>query len=139
MRLLLAGMLLLAAPCGHGADAVPAPAAAREQVDEREAKLRDLENRTAHLKSGRQEMRQAFANMAADPTMEPRVRQIGCEVSLPIMRAPDFFKYARGKVKFLEKPKNFAQLTAEQAERLTRLKTLLAELEAEPDFDCSKA
>jgi len=57
---------------------------------------------------------------------------------VPVMRAPDFFKYARGKVKFLEKPKNFALLALGQVERLTRLKTLLADLEAEPDLDCSK-
>jgi len=140
MRRLLASALLLAAPWLHGADAPTAAeiAAPAEPVDEREATLRDLETRTAHLKSGREGMRKAFADMATDPTIEPRVRQIGCQASVPAMRAPDFFKYARGKVKFLEKPKNYAQLAPGQVERLTRLKTMLADLEAEPDLDCSK-
>jgi hypothetical protein len=141
MKLLLAGLLLLAAPCVHGEDAAPAtaaaPAAVPEQVDEREATLRDLENRAAHLQKGRQGMRQALVDMAADPTVSAQVRHIGCQASVSTMRAPDFFRYAHGKVKFLEKPKNFAQLAPEQLERLTRLKALLAGLEAEPDFDCS--
>ena len=54
------------------------------------------------------------------------------------MRETEYFKYARGKLKFLEKPKNFALLAPEQVERLNSLKTSLAALEAEPDFDCSK-
>ena len=87
MKRLLAGMLLLATACVHGEDAAPATATASatapEQVDEREATLRDLENRTAHLQKGRQGMRQAFVDMAADPTISPQVRKIGCEASIP--------------------------------------------------------
>ena len=141
MKRLLASLLLVGAPWSQAADAPAAaaePATATETVDEREATLRDLENRTAHLQKGRQGMRRAMVDMAADPTISPQVRQIGCEASIPAMRATEFFKYARGKVKFLEKPKNFALLAPEQVERLNSLKTSLAALEAEPDFDCSK-
>ena len=142
MKRLLASLMLLATAWAQGADEPPAaattPAAAPEQVDEREATLRDLENRSAHLQKGRQGMRQALVDMAADPTVSPRVRQIGCEASIPAMRATEFFKYARGRVKILEKPDNFALLEPGQVERLTHVKALLAELEAQPDPDCSK-
>jgi hypothetical protein len=142
MKRLLASLMLLATAWVQGADEPPAaatrPVAAPERVDGREAVLRDLENRTAHLQRGRQGMHQAIVDMAADPTISPRVRQIGCEASIPAMRATEFFKYARGRVKILEKSENFALLEPGQVERLTQVKVLLAELEGQPDPDCSK-
>jgi hypothetical protein len=152
MRSLLAALLLLAAPWAQCDDATPtirtaleaADAAIADHVpaapaglDEREAALRELEFRIDHMRSARAQMQVALDNLAANPGLEVKDRRIFCASASSTLRAPDFFRMMRGKMKALEKPKSFAKLTPEQVQRLAQAKASIGELEAQADFTCS--
>jgi hypothetical protein len=150
---LLPIMLLLAAPWVYGGEPAPTlrdvleagdaamapktPTAAPD-IDEREAALRDLEYRIDRMQASRRMIPEALAGMAANPDMKPELRKMACEALVKVMHAPDFSELVRGKLKPLEKPKNFARLTPEQVERLNRVKTAIDAMEAEPRLDCTK-
>jgi len=153
MRLPFVAALLLAATWAQAETAAPtirsaleaADAATAEDIpvasaglDEREVTLRELEFRTEKMRSARVQMQQVLDGMVADPNADPKLRDMVCKAAVPAMRAPDLFKLLRGKVKTLERPRNFAQLGPEQAARLTQVKTSIAELEVQPDVSCRK-
>jgi len=107
-------------------------------VDKNEAILRELEFRVDRMRSGREQMQQALVNMGSDPNFDPNTRKIFCSAAVSTLRAPEFFKLLRGKVKTLEKPKNIAQLTPDQVQRFENVKAAITGLQSAPDMDCSK-
>ena len=151
MRSLLAAVMLLAAAWAQADVAAPtlrsaletADAATAEEIavasaelDAREAALRELEFRTEKMRLARDQMQQAMDAMAADPNVDPGLYPIACKAAAQSLRAPEFFRLLRNKVKTLEKPKNFGQLSTEQVERLKGAKASIAALESQPDISC---
>jgi hypothetical protein len=131
MRRLLATLALLPSPVlAEDPPVTEAAAPSAEIPDEREIVLRDLESRASHLRSGRDKMRAGLVKL------EPELRKFACPAAVSANKVPEFFEYAHGRVRILEKPENFSRLDPDQIERLARVKVLIAELAAEPDLDC---
>ena len=108
-----------------------------EGIDEREARLRELEFRIERMRSAREQMQQALAAMASDPTFDRKVLSIGCGAAVTTFGASSFQGLVHAKLNALEEPMTFQQLTADQGTRLGRIKASLAEYEGLPDIDCA--
>jgi hypothetical protein len=122
MRALIAALALFAVPCAW----------AEDPVDEREAALREIEYRPGKFFEGREKMRASVPGLAAD------LRPMACKAANATMSNPEMFKILHKKIAFLDKPKNFSQLTPDQVERLTKARALVDEMERDPGIDCTK-
>jgi hypothetical protein len=112
-----------------------APAAEQESkaARKRELILANLEKRTSDLLTTRVALRQQLLD--AGPQLSRRV----CENARDRMAVdPGFFKVARSDIALLErqKPDEYGDPTAEQSERLERVKKQIALLEEDPPPNC---